>query len=174
VKLENPQLHMIIVAPPEVGAGTEAAIESLQSDNNVHFTGFMPDPVPAYAAMNCLVLPSYSEGFGCVLLEAACFELPAVATNVPGCTDAVVENHTGWLVEARDDKSLAEAMQRTYGEPDVARKLGENARIRAVAEFGQELIWSGYAELYGVLSGLPKSKWRSMLSSSSVLSEHLR
>ena len=173
LKSENPQLHMIIVAPPEIGPGAEAAVNCLRSDNNVHFTGFMPDPVPAYAAMNCLVLPSYSEGFPCVLLEAACFELPTVATNVPGCIDAVVEGQTGWLVEARDENMLVDAIRRTYREPDVARQLGENARTRAVAEFSQELMWFGYAELFDVLARLSKSKWRSMLRSPAAVPEHL-
>jgi glycosyltransferase involved in cell wall biosynthesis len=152
VRIVDEKLHLLIVSPPEVGSGAESWVEDLNSDPRVHFTGFLPDPVSAYAAMNCFVLPSYSEGFPNVLIEAACFELPVIATRVSGCVDAVIEGETGWLVEPRDEAALGEAIARAFNEPDSARTLGRNARRRAVTHFRQEMIWESYAELYTRLS----------------------
>ena len=101
--------------------------------------------------MNCLVLPSYSEGFPSVLLEAACFELPVIATRVSGCVDAVAENQTGWLIEPRDERALANCIMRVLKETHTVNEMGRNARLRAVAEFSQESLWSQYAHLYASL-----------------------
>ena len=102
--------------------------------------------------MDCVVLPSYSEGFGSVLIEAASFGIPAIATRVPGCIDAVVDGKTGWLVEPHDDNGLGAAIMQAFDHPDSTRNLGRNARERAEMEFRQEMIWTGYADMYTELS----------------------
>ena len=61
-------------------------VSRLKMDSNVHFNGFMSNPAIGYAAMDCLLLPSYGEGFGNVIIEAGVMEVPVVATNVSGCT----------------------------------------------------------------------------------------
>ena len=48
--------------------------------------------------MDVVVLPTYREGFPVVPMEAAAMELPVVATEVPGCVDAVQDSVTGTLV----------------------------------------------------------------------------
>lgn len=156
VRSDTDQVHLMIVAPPEVGIGAEQSVEVLRRDSRVHFTGFLGDPVPAYASMNCFVLPTYCEGFGNVLIEAAGFELPIVATNVAGCIDAVIDGQTGWLVAPQNEEALALAIQQSYKDPSVALRLGRNARERALAEFRQESIWSGYAGLFVDLAGMSK------------------
>lgn len=148
VRDTQPDVRLLIVSPPEVEAGAAGVVTGLRADPRVHMVGFMPDPAVAYAAMDCLVLPSHGEGFGIVVLEAGAMELPVIATAVSGCVDAVVQEETGILVEPRDAGALYRAMQRVLLEPEQARVWGQNARRRCLTLFRQEVIWRGYADLY--------------------------
>ena len=66
-----------------------------------------------------------------VLMEAAAAGLPAVATDVPGCREAVIDGKTGLLVPAGDRKSLAAAINRLCQSGDLQRDYGKNARDHA-------------------------------------------
>jgi glycosyltransferase involved in cell wall biosynthesis len=142
--------RLLFVCPPEVGPDVSDVVDVLRKDNRVHFAGFMPDPVPALAAMNCLVLPSYpeSEGLPVVLLEAAAMEVPAVATRVIGCTDAVVHEETGLLTEPFDASALAASIKRVLLSPREAENWGRHARELCIRRFSQPTIWQGYVDLY--------------------------
>ena len=148
VKNDHPDSHLLIISPPEVGDSIQSVVEGLRQDHSVHFTGFMSDPVAGYGALDCLVLPSYSEGFGRVILEAGAMELPVIATKVMGCVDAVVHEQTGFLVEPRQKSELANAMSFLMNNRDIGRSWGKNARRRCISLFSQELVWGQYQHLY--------------------------
>jgi glycosyltransferase involved in cell wall biosynthesis len=147
-----PNTHLLLASPPELDPRLVEAVGALQQDDpRVHFIGFLPDPRPAYAAMNCLVLPSYSEGFGNVILEGGAMGVPAIATRAQGCVDAVLHRQTGLLIEPRDSSALAEAVASILLHPDEAEMWGRRARERCIRDFKPEVIWQGYADLYNSL-----------------------
>ncbi len=146
-----PEIHLLFVSPPEVDPRLATTISQLQADPRVHFTGFIVDPRPAYAAMDCLVLPSYSEGFPNVLLEAGAMEIPVIATRVSGCVDAVVHGITGLLIEPRNATALADAIEWVLLHPHVTREWGRKARARCIADFRPQAIWQAYLDLYQLL-----------------------
>ena len=146
-----PNAHLLFVSPPEVDPRLVEAVGALKRDSRVHFSGFLSDPRPAYAAMNCLVLPSYSEGYPNVILEAGAMELPVVATRVTGCSDAVVHEHTGLLTNPQDAHSLALAIERVLYSPNECKAWGRQARDRCIQDFKPKTIWQGYADLYEAL-----------------------
>jgi glycosyltransferase involved in cell wall biosynthesis len=75
------------------------------------------------------------EGFGIVLLEAMLAGLPIVATRVSAVPEVVVDGETGLLVEAGDDRALADALALLLREPDRATGLGAGGLARARGEF---------------------------------------
>jgi len=98
-----PSLHLILVGPFEPQDPVPADVEDLfQADPRIHCVGNVQRTAPYYAAMEVCVLPSYREGLPNVLLEAAAMEVPVVATEIPGCVDAVQKDVTGLLVPPRD------------------------------------------------------------------------
>ena len=99
----------------------------------VHVTGFVAhERVPSVlASADLLVLPSLYEELGTVLVEAMQVGLPTVASRVGGIPEVVEHGVTGLLVAPGDPAALAAAIDAILSQPDLARRLGENARRRA-------------------------------------------
>ena len=75
----------------------------------------------------CLVLPSFSEGLGRVIVESFARGRGVVASRVGGITDLVQEGENGLLVESGDADALADALVRVLGDPALAERLGVSA-----------------------------------------------
>ena len=151
ISRHHPHARLMLVSPPEVDARLRKYQQAFAENPTVARLGFLSDPRPAYAALNCLLLPSYSEGFGDVLLEAASMSLPAIAARVVGCVDAVDSGTTGLLVTARSWSALAAAMNMVADHPAWARAMGAQGRSRCVREFQPHALWDSLASLYSLL-----------------------
>lgn len=94
-----------------------------------------------YAAMDVFVSPSYREGFGLVVIEAEAMGLPAVVTNVPGQTDAIIDNVTGLTCKAKDADSLSSVMRRLISEADLRKEMGAEASQYVKANYDQDQLF---------------------------------
>lgn len=123
------------------------ALERWVADGVVRYLGFVEDVRALIAAADVVVLPSYREGTPRALLEAAAMGKPLVATDVPGCREAVRDGETGVLCAARDARGLAEAMLRMLdaGEDGRAR-MGRAGRAYVEAKFDERLVHAAYAD----------------------------
>jgi len=108
--------------------------------DNVKFLGAVPhSDIPSYyAACDVFVLPSWSEGFGTVMMEAAFSKRPIVATDVGGARVTIVDNETGYIVEIANSAQMADRIQRLLGNPQIARRMGLKGYERALKLFGFE------------------------------------
>ena len=84
-----------------------------------------------YRAADVCLVPSRSESFGLVALEAAACGIPVVASAVGGLTTLVDHGRTGFLVDSRDPERFAEAAARVLDDPDLARTMGAAGAARA-------------------------------------------
>jgi glycosyltransferase involved in cell wall biosynthesis len=80
-------------------------------------------------ASTVLVLPSLSEGFGRVIVEAFARGRPVIASAVGAIPDTVVTDRNGVLVPPDDVDALARAILRLLGDRSLAAHLGEAARL---------------------------------------------
>ena len=78
-----------------------------------------------------VVVPSRSESFGLVALEAAACGTPVVASAVGGLLNIVHDGVTGFLVEGRDPGRFARALREVLDYPALATAMGEAAAVRA-------------------------------------------
>jgi glycosyltransferase involved in cell wall biosynthesis len=86
------------------------------------------------------------------LLEAAACALPAVATDVPGTREAIVDGQTGLLTTPGDPNALAATMLRMMqGTPDHRRAMGDRAHQRIVDCFSLENVLNRWEALYADL-----------------------
>ena len=100
------------------------------------------------AASDIFVLPSYREGFGSVIIEAASCGLPSIGSNIYGLSDAIKDKETGFLVPVRSSKLLEEAMLKLANNDKLRNEMGSNARNRALNHFSQDNITLEILQLY--------------------------
>ena len=112
------------------------------------FIDFTDRPQDYLAAADVFCLPSYREGFGTVVIEAAACGVPAIASRIYGLTDAVVDGVTGTLHAPGDIDALTAAMTRLAADPQLRRMLGEAARQRALADFPAAALTSALLGFY--------------------------
>jgi D-inositol-3-phosphate glycosyltransferase len=101
--------------------------------DHVHFIEPQPHELLSsyYRAADVCLVPSRSESFGLVALEAAACGTPVVASAVGGLTTLVDHGHTGFLVEDPDPGAYAAAVRRVFAEPLAAERLSTAAVLRA-------------------------------------------
>ena len=146
-QLNNDSLHLLFVGPDE--QSMQAEIISLQSNKkNIHFIGHTDIPEAFMAAADVLFLPSYREGFGTVLIEAAAVGVPAIASRIYGITDAIVDNQTGLLHAPHDVNAIKDLMKCIASNEALRSKLGEQARQRVIRDFSSELITQAWVDFY--------------------------
>ena len=98
--------------------------------NIIEFCGETKRPIDVLRNMDCLLLPSLSEGTPRSILEAASVGVPTIASDVGGIPDIIINNKTGWIVEAGDVQGLARAIKSVAESPDVLAVVGRSARKR--------------------------------------------
>lgn len=118
------------------------------------YLGETKDVCPYWQAADCAILPSYLEGAPRTLIEAGAVGLPSITTNVPGCRFVVKDNETGFLVPARDAKSLAEAMVKMVNLPQKQRQdMGRTARLHIAQNFSETTVIDAYQSVIGAAGG---------------------
>jgi len=94
-----------------------------------------------YGAADVCVMPSYSESFGLVGLEAQACARPVVASSVTGLRSVVRDEVSGYLIDGHDPAVYAERIGRLLDEPELAQQMGRRGRLLA-----QRFSWSRTAE----------------------------
>ena len=107
-------------------------------------------------AADILCLPSYREGFGSVVIEAAACGIPAIGYRTNGLIDSVENNKTGILVDYKNINKLTEAMIKLLSNSNLRSKLGYNARKRVLENFEQKKIISLYKDMINELDDVKK------------------
>ena len=153
IAASNPAAVLLLVGPEE-----EQIVEEVQRicagyGERVKRVGFTQHPENYIAAADVLCLPSYREGFGLVIIEAAAMGVPAVASRIYGITDAVEDGQTGLLFPAGDVAALTQALLKLLEDRDLRQQMGEAARVRALELFPSQKITGEMLALYGRLLG---------------------
>lgn len=101
--------------------------------SRVRFLGAVEheDLADYYALADICVVPSRTETFGLVALEAQALGTPVVASAVGGLTEIVADGETGLLVADRDPQAFADAIARLLDDSALRERMGEAARLRA-------------------------------------------
>ena len=106
VSEQHNDVVLLIVGPDEEGLEQELISRLETCKEFVRFIDFTKEPEQYMAASDVFVLPSYREGFGSVIIEAASCGLPSIGSNIYGLSDAIKDEETGFLVPIRSTKPL--------------------------------------------------------------------
>jgi glycosyltransferase involved in cell wall biosynthesis len=144
-------LRIQLVGAPDTESPTalpEARLRAWSGEGLVDWTGPTADVPAVWRSAHLAVLPSYREGLGMSVLEAAACGRPAVATDVPGCGEAVESGVTGLMVPPRDPLALAAALAALTEDGGRRRAMGAAARQRVEARFGLPAVRAALLDLY--------------------------
>jgi glycosyltransferase involved in cell wall biosynthesis len=140
--------QLLIVGPDEENIQAQIEHECSNLLNRIYFVDYTPTPEHYMAAADLLCLPSYREGFGLVLIEAAAVGLPTVGSRIYGITDAIVDNETGLLFEVGIAEDLAQKIDKILKDDTLRLSLGERGMQRARTDFSRELVESEFLKFY--------------------------
>ena len=128
-KIANSDYYLVIVGdgPQFKKLSKKAEDENIR---DVIFTGSRNDVEHIIPSCDVLVLPSFSESFGLVLIEALACGKPVIGSNVGGITEIINEN-VGLLVNPNKISSIAKAIDNVINDEDLRLVLSLNARNRA-------------------------------------------
>lgn len=141
--------YRVIGDGPEKGYLLELS-KKLGIMRNVEFVGKQPNDEVIKHMCNADIfsLPSWSEGFGIVYLEAMACGKPVIACRGEGIEDVIEDGETGFLVNPRDVDSLAEVLEFLLNNPQKARDVGEKARKHVMENYTWEKVASKIISVY--------------------------
>ena len=141
--------HLLFVGPDEVSM--QAEITSFVTAASVHFIPYTDRPEQYMAAADIFCLPSYREGFGSVIIEAAACGIPAIGSRIYGVSDAIEEGKSGLLFEAGNVDELSTCLLHLLTDEPLRRRMGEDALLRARRDFSSERVTQAWLEYYDAL-----------------------
>src|SRR5258708_1347730 len=104
-------------------------IGRLNIGHQVEFRGAVPSRDLIYASIDVLILASFDESFGRVILEGFAYSKPVVASAVGGIPEIIRNGENGLLFESGNPEDLAAALQRVFQDPDYAERIARNAIV---------------------------------------------
>ncbi len=136
-----PQARLVVIGGPSGPHGEEelravrARVRALGVGDRVHLLPAQPHEMLStfYRAADACIVPSHSESFGLVALEAAACGIPVVASAIGGLTTLVDHGRTGYLVDSRRPEDFAVPLAQVLGDRALAVRLGNAAARRARA-----------------------------------------
>ncbi len=137
---QNVKFKILGIGPLESELKLKAKSNNLET--RVEFLGFVDQKdIPKHLHLaDIFIRPSLSEGMGNSFIEAMAAGLPVIATPVGGIPDFLKDGETGIFCQVRDPESIAAAVKRLMNEPDLRRKITENAKRMVEEKYDWDLI----------------------------------
>ena len=145
-----PEAHLLVVGDGDIQKNLQEQSKQLGIEKDVTFAGAINEikrKVLYYTAADVFVLPSFSESFPIVLLEASASGLPMVVSNLEPLKAIVKEGYNGLFAKTGDKKDLAEKIIYLFENKEVMEKFGRNAKSN-VKEFSWDRIIQETEQVY--------------------------
>jgi glycosyltransferase involved in cell wall biosynthesis len=146
---EYPDAFLVYAGPDEDDLSEIIRQSAGDYGGRLRFLEYTEAPERSLAGADLVALPSYREGFGNVLIEAAAAGIPTLASGIPGIEDAVVHGETGLLHDPRDARAIAEGLRQLLQDSTLRTRLGMRGHERAVSEFSSRDVlrfWTSFLE----------------------------
>ena len=130
----------------------QTEVNSWLEQGIIEYLGECNDVRPHIADCTVYVLPSYREGTPRTVLEAMAMGRPIVTTDVPGCRETVLDGENGFMVPARDVKTLAAAMEKFILRPGLTVSMGKRSRELAVEKYDVHKVNNVFLKAMGLCS----------------------
>ncbi len=138
-----PHKKLVLIGNLEQERTLDAALlQQARQDPNVIFIPKVLDIERYYTMMDVLLLPSYREGFGNIIIEAQAMAVPVIVSEIPGPVDAMERDVTGLLVPPKDANALHLAMEKLGNDVELSRQMGLAGRRLVEERFDQQVLFA--------------------------------
>ena len=143
-----PNLYLLLVGEDECSIEAKVSKTLYKLEKKYRRVPFTLQPENYMNASDIICLPSYREGFGSVLIEAASIGLPSIASNIYGIRDAVLDGKTGVLHEPKNILEIKMAIIKLIENKGLCSSMSRQASIRAKALFSEKIVVNAMKNYY--------------------------
>ena len=147
----TPRAVLLLAGDGPMRGDMERLAQNLGIAESVHFLGHREDVPDLFAAADCALLTSRSEGVPQAVTQGLGCGLPTIATRVGGVPELIEDGKTGLLAESEDVDAIAAGLERLAADPDFARQLGEAGRTHVHRHFSRAAMLDATERLYAEL-----------------------
>lgn len=141
LQLKENGSKLFIAGVEDANSGMDGNLmTAVKNNENVTFHGYVDDIQRYFAMLDVLVMPSYREGFGNIVIEAQAMGTPVIVSDIPGPTDAMASGKTGLTVPVKDTDALRQAMEQMKNDAVLRMKMGAQGRCFVEERFDQKKI----------------------------------
>src|SRR5690606_20419732 len=153
INKENPHTKLVLVGPfeHELDPLLPETEKTIENNTNIVLAGFQKDVRPYFAISDCLVFPSYREGFPNVVLQAGAMGLPSIVTDINGCNEIIKDKFNGLIIPVKNQEQLHEKMLFLLQNPEKRKEIANNSRQRIVENYERSYIWNEILKEYNTL-----------------------
>jgi glycosyltransferase involved in cell wall biosynthesis len=141
-------VSLLVVGPDEDNLKKQLQAMAGEVSSKIFFVDYTDSPQNYMNAADVFCLPSYREGFGSVIIEAAAVGIPAIGSNIYGIVDAIVDGKTGLLHEVKNINDIAAKMIHLVDNAQQRKKMGQEAKKRAHKNFSMEILSAALLKQY--------------------------
>lgn len=142
-------VHLLIVGPDEENIASTVLSLCHPYENSVRLIPlFVSEHENYLQAADVVCLPSYREGFGNVIIDAAAMGIPAIGSNIYGIQDAIEDEVTGLLHEVGNIEDILKCLRLITDQPELRREMGERAKTRAGLLFSCNIVTDALLDYY--------------------------
>ena len=141
---------LVLVGPLDQECGGKRSIDSdlIKRSSRIHYTGYQQCPEYYLSIADIFCLPSYREGFGSIVIDAAALGLPTIGSNIPGLVDSIEDGKTGILFPVGDIEALTMIMLDFLESPKKYEKMRMSAKARVAEYFTADLLYGALKVFY--------------------------
>jgi glycosyltransferase involved in cell wall biosynthesis len=151
LKEEGVKFSLDIIGDGELDSALKTLVTSNGLDDHINFLGYQANGYEYMLEADTVLVPSVSEGFGVVVLEAMASKTAIVGFDVPAINETIVDEESGILVAPYDTKKYAQAIMRLIEDDELRLKLTKNAHKRLLTSFSLDRMIDETADFYSNL-----------------------
>lgn len=135
--LVKENIKLLLVGPYEDELDPlERNTKLLINDNyKIISVGYQNDVRPYFSISNCLVFPSYREGFPNVVMQAGAMKLPSIVSDINGCNEIIENNINGLVIKVKSVRAIYDAMVNLTSDKSLFNKLRLNCRDKIIIKY---------------------------------------
>lgn len=143
-------LKLLLVGPLEQDLDPleKETLTTIHTHPQIIMVGFQEDVRLYFSISDCLVFPSYREGFPNAVLQAGAMSLPSIVTNINGCNEIIHDGENGLIIPVKNETALEAAMKKITADPEFYQKLKAQSREKIVTRYSQQMIWEALLKEY--------------------------